>query len=83
MDQEVMDLIRDMDGELIIPIVAIVFGCTTGMVAIIAGAMTKIFVARGRERTRRELAAYIAEGTLDPEKAIAILETGREHRRVT
>ena len=60
-----------------IPLVAIVFGCATMMVCSIGGAVSKVLVARGQERTRRELAAYVAEGTLDPDQAVAMLNAGR------
>jgi hypothetical protein len=62
-------------GELI-PVVAIVFGCTVGMVAIIASAATGAVKHRNVEKTRRELAAYVAEGSLDPDKAIALMRAG-------
>ncbi len=52
-----------------IAIVAIVFGS-------VAGAMTSVAKSRERERSRRELAAYVAEGTLDPDKAIEMLKAG-------
>ncbi len=52
-----------------IAIVGIVFGT-------VAGAMSRVARSRGRERSRRELAAYVAEGTLDPDKAIEMLKAG-------
>ncbi len=52
-----------------IAIVGIVFGT-------VAGAMTSVAKSRERERSRRELAAYVAEGTLDPDKAIEMLKAG-------
>jgi hypothetical protein len=77
-EHEVLEVVRDMDPELLIPLAGIVFGCTTGMVAIVAGTFAKVMVARGRERTRRELAAYVAEGTLDPDQAVAMLSAGED-----
>jgi hypothetical protein len=52
-----------------IAIVAIVFGT-------IASAVTSVSTARERERTRREIAAYVAEGTIDADKAIEMLKVG-------
>ena len=52
-----------------IAIVGIVFGT-------VAGAMSSVAKSRERERSRRELAAYVAEGTLDPDKAIEMLKAG-------
>ncbi len=53
----------------LIAIVGIVFGS-------VAGVMSSVVKSRERERSRRELAAYVAEGTLDPDKAIEMLKAG-------
>jgi Ca2+/Na+ antiporter len=50
-----------------IAIVGIVFGS-------VAGVMSSVVKTREREQSRRELAAYVAEGTLDPDKAIEMLK---------
>ncbi len=52
-----------------IAIVGIVFGS-------VAGVMSSVVKTREREQSRRELAAYVAEGTLDPDKAIEMLKAG-------
>lgn len=64
------------DGDLI-PVIAIVGGLTLGAIGIIFTTMKSVLVARAREQTKRELAAYVAEGTLDPDKAVAMLSAGR------
>ena len=52
-----------IDSGLLIPILGIVMGCSVAIIAIIAGT-----VASGqREKTRREIAAYVAEGNITPE----------------
>ncbi len=60
-----------------IPLAAIIFGCGVWTVSAISCAVSKVLVARGQERTRRELAAYVAEGTLHPDQAVAMLNAGR------
>ncbi len=50
-----------------IAIIAIVFTTVTGMIRSIS-----------RERTRREIAAYIAEGSMTPEQGEKILKAGEE-----
>jgi len=65
-----------LDKELLIPTLAITLGCGIAMIAIVSSAISKVATSRHRERTRRELAAYVAEGTLDPDKAIAMMEAG-------
>ena len=65
-----------LDKELLIPVLAITLGCLTGMIWIVCATISGAAKTRHRERTKRELAAYVAEGTLDPDKAIAMLEAG-------
>ena len=60
----------------LIPLVAICVGGLIAVISIIAGSARSIAVRRAREDTKRELAAYVAEGTLDPDKAIAMLNAG-------
>ncbi len=67
---------RLVDSGMVIPLVAIVLGCATGMVAIIATAITRATTSRHREQTRREVAAYVAEGTISPDDAVAMLNAG-------
>ncbi len=74
LDQIVHDVIR---SPFSIPLAAIIFGCAGWMVCGITCAVSKVLVARGQERTRRELAAYVAEGTLHPDQAVAMLNAGR------
>ncbi len=38
--------------------------------------VSKVLVGQGRERTRRELGAFVAEGSLDPDEAVAMLDAG-------
>lgn len=57
-------------------ILAITLGCLTGMVAIIFSTLTGVAKAKSREATKREIAAYVAEGSIDPDKAVALLNAG-------
>ncbi len=81
-------LLADSFNELLhnanlIPIVAIVMGCSVGILAIIFGSIAGVYKARAREETKRELAAYVAEGTIDPDKAIALLQAGETACEIT
>lgn len=65
---------RFLNDDVLVPtlmagiaVVAIVFGTVTSMVKNIA-----------RERTRREIAAYIAEGSMSPEQGERLLKAGQE-----
>ncbi len=63
---------RMFDGPF--PVFAI--GGSIAIIAIISTTISKIAVTRSREQTRREIAAYVAEGTLDPDKAVEMLKAG-------
>ena len=58
----------------VIPLVAIAGGLGVGVVAVIADALRKTAQTRHREETKREVAAYVAEGTMKPEDAERIIK---------
>lgn len=66
-----------VSGGLLIPIAAIGLGSVIAVIAIISSTIRSVAVGRAREQTKRELAAYVAEGTLDPDKAVAMINAGR------
>jgi hypothetical protein len=49
-----------------------------GTVAVVFGSITGVMKTSARERTRREIAAYIAEGSMTPEQGERLLKAGRE-----
>lgn len=49
----------------------------TGM---LISSITTVCTNASRERTKREIAAYVAEGSMTPEQAERILRTGRERK---
>ncbi len=55
-----------------------VIGGTIAIVAIVFGTVTSMVKAMARERTRREIAAYIAEGSMTPEQGERILKAKAE-----
>ena len=66
-----------MQSDAFIAIMTISLGCLTGIIAIITTMTASVLKTRAREQTKRELAAYVAEGSLDPEKAVAMINAGR------
>jgi hypothetical protein len=64
------------DHLLKVPNLLFVVGGAIAVVAIVFTSITKIVIGRARERTRREISAYVAEGTIDPDKAVAMLNAG-------
>lgn len=74
-----MDAASAMPGDgALVAIISIIFGSILAMV--IAGkgidAWRKVSEVRAREESRREVAAYVAEGTITPEDAERILRAG-------
>lgn len=49
------------------------------MVWVVLATIESIITRLSRERSRREIAAYIAEGTMTPEQGERILNAGRKH----
>ena len=68
--------LADIPSEAI-PLAAIIGGITVALVAIITGGITGAAKVKAREQTRREVAAYVAEGSITPEEAEKILKGGR------
>ncbi|MEM7754361.1 MAG: hypothetical protein AAF297_01860 [Planctomycetota bacterium] len=66
------------DARELIPIIAIGGGIFCFIVWIIATMITTIVHKSAEESTRRELAAYIAEGSMTTEEAERILKAGRD-----
>lgn len=58
----------------LIPLLAIVGGCSIAIVAIFFSMIKSIVVGRALEQTRREVAAYVAEGSMSPDDAERILK---------
>ena len=61
-------------GDLI-PLLVIGGGMLIVIVAISFGVMQRIMETKAREATKRELAAYVAEGSMTPEDAEALIKS--------
>lgn len=71
MNPETYDILdRFLDDEVLMPII---FGAVA-IVAIVFGTVAHMVKAVARERTRRELAAYMSEGTITPEQAERLIK---------
>lgn len=71
-DDPIMSIFRNED--ILIPILF----AGVGVIAIVFGTLTCMFKSIARERTRREIAAYIAEGSLSPEQGEKLMKAGRD-----
>jgi len=58
--------------------VVVLFGgaFAVAIVAIITEAVRKVLQTKAREESRREIAAYVAEGTISPDDAAKLLAAG-------
>lgn len=73
-----MELTLAAIDENLIPMVAIVGGLTVAAMWMVVHHVSELAKAKAREVTRREVAAYVAEGSISPEDAVAILTAGNE-----
>lgn len=60
-------------SDAIIPIIAIGLGGVVAILCIIAGTIKSVCRTRNFEASRREIAAYIAEGSMTPEDGQRLL----------
>jgi len=58
------------------------FGISVGIIAVAGGLLVDHFKAKNYERSRREIAAYIAEGSMSPEEGERLLaaKPGKQSR---
>jgi len=61
-----------------VPLGAILFGCGAAAIGAVANALTSISDTRSHEQSRREIAAYVAEGSLTPDDAERLLNAGKK-----
>lgn len=71
----IFDII-DQDPEIIIVLLAVSGGLIIAVISIVTGAIASVARTAQRERSRRELAAYIAEGSMSPDIAERMMEAG-------
>jgi hypothetical protein len=74
-------LVENLSSIDLLPVLAVVGGLVIAAISIIGGIVRSVAVARAHEKTKRELAAYVAEGSIDPDKAIALLNAGKSGKR--
>lgn len=68
-----------MDPSYLIPVTGIIGGCSVAIIAIMFGGLKSISRTRAIEDSRREIAAYVAEGSMSPDEAEKLLDAGPRH----
>ena len=71
-----MVTLAGMNDDLMIPLVAMAGGFVIAIFAIAAGVARSIARTRAQELSRREIAAYIAEGSMTPEDGARLMAAG-------
>lgn len=64
-------------GDMV-PVVAIVLGLSFAGLCVVVGAIKSVLMNRQREQSRRDIAAYIAEGSMSPDEGERLLKAGRK-----
>ncbi len=74
------DIFQSLANEpgLLIPIIAIGGSFIAGIIAIIFGTIMKISTNSEHEKSRREIAAYVAEGSMSPEDGVKLLASNKQ-----
>lgn len=60
-------------------VVVLSFIVVGGIIWVVAASIVEVFKSIGRERTRREIAAYIAEGSMTPDQGERLLRAGEKN----
>lgn len=68
--------IAEARPEDVIPIIAVSVGGFIAILAVVGGIIRSVFVNRSREQSRREIAAYVAEGSMTADEGERLLKAG-------
>ena len=60
------DVVRLLDGNMHVVVISVI--CLAILANSLIRAMTSILTTQAKERSRREIAAYVAEGSISPEQ---------------
>lgn len=69
-----------MQAKIPTSLIAIGGGLSVVVIWIIAATVDSVLKTRAREAIRREIAAYVAEGSMTPDDGARLLEAGRKHK---
>jgi hypothetical protein len=70
------ELINNLTGseDTLIPLAIFTIGGAIAIIAIVFGAIKRIAISGNREKSRREIAAYVAEGSMTPDDGERLLK---------
>jgi hypothetical protein len=65
-------IINVLDGHMYVVVIALI--CLAVLVNSLVRAITAVLTTHAKERSRREIAAYIAEGSLSPDQGERLMK---------
>ncbi len=66
----------NLSGDDVTKIVLIALGVSLMVILVVVKAVQRVSIARAREQSRREIAAYVAEGSISPDDAVKMMNAG-------
>lgn len=66
--------------NVLMPLVSVGGAFAVAIIAIVAAAVRNAITARAREQSRREIAAYVAEGSMTAEEGAKLIDAGKTKR---
>lgn len=84
MNEILQSLARSIENDgagVLIPIIAIGGGIFMGIIGWVTHTIQSVTARAELEKSRREIAAYVAEGSMSPEQAEALLNAGDKAAR--
>ena len=69
------------EPELLIPIIAIVGGLSVAVIGIVFTSWKSVAVSKAQEQSRREIAAYVAEGSISAEEGERLIRADSKSAR--
>ncbi len=66
------------EDEMTLKVIALIGGMTIAVVWMLLKTVRVVSVERAAENTKREIAAYVAEGTISPQDAAVLLNAGAD-----
>lgn len=70
-------MLATLEGDNLV----LVVGGSVAVIAILSGCIKSVVKSTARERSRREIAAYIAEGSMTPEQGERLINAGESKER--
>ena len=71
-------MLAQLQNDDVFPLIVISIGCGVVVIWMVLTMITTLATRSQTEKSRREIAAYIAEGSMTPEEGERLLKAGKE-----